>query len=103
MSVLGAAPEVFYNRGNRSHWLTLTMAGTRSNRDGIGARVVVNGQTQTVTTGGSYLSASDKRVHFGLGDAAHGSVEVFWPSGVHQVLKDVGADQFLTVEEPRQP
>jgi enediyne biosynthesis protein E4 len=103
MSVLGAAPEVFYNRGNRSHWLTLTMAGTRSNRDGIGARVVVNGQTQTVTTGGSYLSASDKRVHFGLGDAAHGSVEVFWPSGVHQVLKDVSADQFLTVEEPRQP
>ena len=103
MSVLGAVPEVFYNRGNRSHWLTLTMAGTRSNRDGIGARVVVNGQTQTVTTGGSYLSASDKRVHFGLGDAAHASVEVFWPSGVHQVLKDVSVDQFLTVEEPRQP
>jgi enediyne biosynthesis protein E4 len=103
MSVLGAAPEFFYNRGNRSHWLTLTMAGTRSNRDGIGARVVVNGQTQTVTTAGSYLSASDKRVHFGLGDAAHASVEVFWPSGVHQVLKDVSADQFLTVEEPRQP
>jgi hypothetical protein len=103
MSVLGAAPKVFYNRGNPSHWLTLTMAGTRSNRDGIGARVLVNGQTQTVTTGGSYLSASDKRVHFGLGDAAHASVEVFWPSGVHQVLKDVSADQFLTVEEPRQP
>jgi hypothetical protein len=103
MSVLGGSPEVFYNRGNGSHWLTVTLEGTRSNRNGIGARVVVNGQMQTVTTAGSYLSASDKRVHFGLGDAAHASVEVFWPSGAHQVLKDVSADQFLTVEEPRRP
>ena len=57
----------------------------------------------TITTGSSYLSASNKRVHFGLGDAAHASVEVFWPSGARQVLKEVSADQFLTVEEPRQP
>ncbi len=87
VSVLGGAPEVLYNRGNGAHWLTLTLVGTRSNRDGIGARVVVNGQTLTVTTGGSYLSASDKRVHFGLADSASASIEVFWPSGAHQLLK----------------
>ncbi len=103
VSVLGGTPKFFYNRGGRAHWLTLTMVGTRSNRDGIGARVVVNGQTQTVTTAGSYLSASDKRVHFGLADATRATIEVFWPSGAHQSLKDVAADQFLTLQEPRQP
>jgi hypothetical protein len=103
MNVLGGRPEIFYNRDRGAHWLTLTLIGTRSNRDGIGARVVVNGQTQNVTTAGSYLSASDKRVHFGLGNATIASVDLFWPSGVHQTLKDVKADQFLKVQEPRQP
>lgn len=103
MNVLGGPPEIFYNRESGPHWLTLTLIGTRSNRDGIGARVVVNGQTQNVTTAGSYLSASDKRVHFGLGAVKSASVDVFWPSGVHQSLKDVKADQFLKVREPRQP
>lgn len=103
MNVLGGRPEIFYNRERGAHWLTLTLIGTRSNRDGIGARVVVNGQTQNVTTAGSYLSASDKRVHFGLGNSTSASVDVFWPSGVRQTLKDVKADQFLKVQEPRQP
>jgi hypothetical protein len=100
MNVLGDRPEFFYNRGSGAHWLTLTLVGTRSNRDGIGARVVVNGQMQNVTTAGSYLSASDKQVHFGLGDAKTASVLVFWPSGSHQELKDVSGDQFLTIQEP---
>jgi hypothetical protein len=103
MSVLGGSPEIFYNQSRAAHWLTLTLVGSRSNRDGIGARVVANGQTQNVTTAGSYLSASDKRVHFGLGDSTHANVEVFWPSGVHQTLTGVAADQFLTVREPHQP
>jgi enediyne biosynthesis protein E4 len=103
MNVLGGPPEIFLNRDHAAHWLTLALTGTRSNRDGIGARVVVNGQTQDVTTSGSYLSASDKRVHFGLGSSTRASVDILWPSGVHQILKDVKVDQVLPVQEPRQP
>jgi len=103
MTVLGGPPQVFHNKISGGHWLTLTMIGTRGNRDGIGARVVVNGQTEIVTTSGSYLSARDKRVHFGLGAATSASVDVFWPSGTHQVLQHVAADQFLKIEEPRTP
>ncbi len=99
MSVLGGAPEIFLNHSNGGHWLTISLVGTRSNRDGSGARVVVNGQTQYATTAGSYLSASDKRVHFGLGEASTATVDVFWPSGIHQVLKNVEADHLLRIEE----
>src|SRR5205807_5259270 len=53
----------------RLHWLTITLHGTRSNRDGLGARVQANGQTRFATTAGSYESANDRRLHFGLGDA----------------------------------
>lgn len=101
MSVLDGGPEFFFNHDGSHHWLTITLVGTRSNRDGQGAHVVVNGQTQNATTAGSYLSASDKRVHFGLGSATSASVEVFWPSGAHQILRNVKADQFLTVKEPK--
>jgi hypothetical protein len=61
----------------------------------------VGSQWVTVTTGGSYLSASDKRAHFGLGKANQAqSIEIQWPSGIEQVLKQVPADQILTVDEP---
>ena len=107
-TVLGAHPQVFFNRGaanhaEGSHWLTITLRGTRSNRDGLGARVQVNGQTRFATTAGSYESASDKRLHFGLGKAGKAQVDVRWPSGIHQVLNDVHADQFLEVREPEKP
>jgi len=65
--------------------------------------VQVNGQTRFATTAGSYESASDKRLHFGLGGAKSAKVEVFWPSGSHQVLNEVSADQFLEVREPERP
>ena len=88
-----------------NHWLTLLLVGHRSNRDGIGAVIkltTANGsQWNTVTTGGSYLSSSDKRAHFGLGQAkAAESIEVRWPSGIVQTLKNIRADQILTVNEP---
>ncbi len=102
-SVLGGHPQVFMNRGGNAHWLTITLRGTRSNRDGLGARVQVNGQTRFATTAGSYESANDKRLHFGLGTAKTAKVEVLWPSGAHQVLNDVTADQFLEVREPERP
>jgi len=102
-AVLGGHPLLFRNRGGSAHWLTLALRGTKSNRDGYGARVLANGQTQFAAAAGSYLSSSDKRVHFGLGSAKTADVEVFWPSGTHQVLKGVQADQILEVREPEKP
>ena len=102
ITVLGGHPVVLMNHGGKQHWLTITLQGTRSNRDGLGARVRVNGQTRFATTAGSYLSANDKRLHFGLGDAVTADVEVRWPSGTRQSLKGVKADQFLEIREAAQ-
>ena len=99
MSVLGGPPQMFLNRGGTRHWLAISLRGTQSNRDGLGARVQVNGQSQDATTAGSYLSANDKLLHFGLGTAERAQVEILWPSGRRQTLKDVRADQFLEVRE----
>src|SRR5439155_4415039 len=103
MTPLGGHPLVLINRGGKQHWLVISLRGTRSNRDGLGARVRVNGQTRFATIAGSYLSASDKRLHFGLGAAATAKVESTWPSGIHQSLDDVRADQFLEVRDPEKP
>jgi hypothetical protein len=100
MTVLGGTAVVFRNRGGPAHWLTLELRGNRSNRDGIGARVRANGQAQYLTSAGSYLAASDKRVHFGLGAATTARIEILWPSGIVQKLDGVAADRFLTVVEP---
>jgi len=102
-TVLGGPVQVFMNRGGSGHWLTITLRGTRSNRDGLGARVHVNEQTRFATTAGSYESANDKRLHFGLGSAKTAKVEVLWPSGTHQVLDNVPADRFLEIREPERP
>ena len=101
-SNLGGRPSVFSNKGGREHWLTIKLQGTRSNRDGFGARLEVNGQTQFAGSGGSYLSASDKRVHFGLGNATEANVEVLWPSGTRQALHAVSADKFVEIREAQQ-
>jgi hypothetical protein len=97
---LGGEPLVLMNHGGTANWLTIALRGTHSNRDGLGARVKVNGQVRFATTAGSYISASDKRLHFGLGDAKLATVEIRWPSGVNQVLENVKANQFLEVREP---
>src|SRR6202040_2080549 len=103
MSSLGGRPQIFMNRCGKQHWLVISLRGTRSNRDGFGARVRVNGQTRFATAAGSYLSSSDKRLHFGLGTAETAKVEITWPSGTRQILTDVRADQFLEVREPEKP
>ncbi len=109
MTSLGGRPQVLMNNGpmnnggkagGTAHWLVISLRGTRSNRDGYGARVQVNGQTRYATSTVGYLSASDKRLHFGLGTAEKAKVEIAWPSGIHQTLNDVRADQFLEVREP---
>jgi enediyne biosynthesis protein E4 len=91
-----------------NHWLTLLLVGHKSNRDGVGAVIklttAAGSQWVTVTTGGSYLSASDKRAHFGLGaTSVVQSIQIRWPSGIVQTLSNVHADQILTVEEPVTP
>jgi hypothetical protein len=91
------------NRAGTAHWLTITLHGTRSNRDGLGARIQVNSQTRFATTAGSYESANDKRLHFGLGTLKTAKIEVLWPSGSRQLLNDVAADQFLEIREPERP
>lgn len=92
--------------GNGNHWLKVKLKGTTSNRDGIGAsiRLVAEDGTEQfayITTGGSYLSASDPRVHFGLARSRKANlIEIQWPSGIVQKLESVPADQILTVVEP---
>jgi hypothetical protein len=98
-TVLGGPPLVLLNGKGAAHWLVLNLVGTRSNRDGFGARVQVNGQTRFATSAGSYLSASDKRLHFGLGMSERATVDIVWPSGTHQRLNNVRADQFLDIHE----
>jgi len=86
--------------------MTLELVGHRSNRDAIGAEVKLvtakGAQWATVTTAGSYLSSSDKRVHFGLGaEAAAQTIEIRWPSGIRQILSDVRGDQIVKIDEPQ--
>lgn len=99
VSALGGRPLVLLNRGAKNHWLMLKLVGSRSNRDGVGARIKIGKQYAYVTTSGSYLSASDGRAHFGLGSAKQATVEILWPSGKRQVLENVAADRIVTVKE----
>lgn len=89
----------------QNHWLTLKLVGHKSNRDAIGAEVKLvtakGPQFATVSTAGSYLSSSDNRVHFGLGTESIAlSIEIRWPSGILQTLKNIRCDQILQVDEP---
>jgi len=98
---------ILHNRvGNGNHWLILNLIGTSSNRDAIGSKirlVTESGQQQTrfVSTAGSYLAASEKRAHFGVGSSKKiRLIEITWPSGIVQRLESVSADQILQVKEP---
>ncbi len=108
VSCLDGKPMVLINKGKLNHWITINTVGTASNRDGIGAKIHIvsaSGLSQFgfVSPAGSYLSANDKRVHFGIGpDRTLRSIEVTWPSGIVQTLKNISADQILTVREPRE-
>jgi enediyne biosynthesis protein E4 len=92
--------------GNGNHWLLVHLIGSAGNRDGIGAKlrlVTDDGREQHAfaSTAGSYLSASDKRVHFGLGSSKKiRLLEITWPSGTVQSLESIAADQILKIHEP---
>jgi len=100
-------PTFLHNESkNPGHWISIRTVGTKSNRDGIGARVALAAgtlrQIQDVTSGGSYLSQNDLRLHFGLGNATKvDQIEVRWPSGTIDRIENVPADRCMTLEEGR--
>lgn len=90
--------------GNGKHWLTLALRGTKSNHFGIGSRVRLfagnTAQSRQIGAQSSYLSQHSPRAHFGVGESTVvDSIKIYWPSGHQQVLRDVPADQILTVTE----
>ena len=108
VSVLGGRLQVLHNvTQNKNHWILLRLRGTTSNRMGIGARIKLTGddgltQYNAVTTSVGYASSSDCRVHFGLGASSKArEIEILWPSGTKQILKDVAGDRVVTIEEPK--
>jgi len=106
VTALAAPAELWINDSpGANHWLELRLEGTKSNRDAIGARikVVAGGTTQysQVAFASGYASSGAGPVHFGLGSAASASVvEIRWPSGIVQELKDVAADRIVRIKEP---
>ena len=97
--------ELFENRANNGHhWVSFQTIGTKSNRNGVHTRIAITAgkarQKATVRGGSSYLSASDRRVYFGLGEANKiEEVVVTWPSGTRETLKNLAADKFYTLTE----
>jgi hypothetical protein len=88
-----------------SHWIEFKLQGTKSNRDGIGARVKIvtksGPQYNHMTSSSGYASSSAGPVHFGLGaNASADSVEIRWPSGIVQQMRDVAGDRVVLVKEP---
>ena len=86
-------------------WLKLKLMGTHSNRSAIGARVTAHyagkQQVQEVLSQASFYSSNDPRLHFGLGNAETADLEIRWPDGNKQLMKDVAANQILTIKEPK--
>ena len=108
----GEDAQLFHNDGGeslaekRNHWLGVRLIGTKSNRDGIGAKLKVTAgalvSRDQAKGGMSFCSAQDPRIYFGLGEHAKVDLlEIEWPSGLHEAIKDLKADQIVTVEEGR--
>jgi hypothetical protein len=104
---LGGPPTLLRNDGgNKNNWIMVKCLGTRSNRSGIGTRVKVTAggrsQIDEVMSGSSYYSQNDLRLHFGLGKAKKvESVEISWPSGLKENLKDLPVNQLVIVQETK--
>ena len=101
-------PLLLHNGGAPgNHFVNFKLAGTKSNRDAMGARLRLQAggisQIREIAGGGSYLSQSDLRAHFGLGRATVAeSVEITWPSGLRQTFRNIAADAFYRVEEGKE-
>ncbi len=86
-----------------NHWLKVKLVGTRSNRSAIGATVIASyagkKQAQAVMAQSSYLSVSDRRLHYGLGQATTADLEIRWPNGAQERIPNVAANQLITIRE----
>ncbi len=106
---LNEPPRILMNSADSgNHWLMLQLTGRKSARDAIGAKIKLTTASgrmlyNHVAVSVGFMSSSDKRVHFGLGQETISSVEITWPSGIRQVLKNVAADRTLKLEEPEAP
>jgi len=105
VSNMNAPASLLVNQARTAnHWIALRTVGTKSNRDGIGARITVKAGSRIlvdeVRSGSSYISNSDMRAHFGLGAIAKLDwIEIRWPSGLIERFADLGADAVHTVRE----
>lgn len=105
---LNRKPRILISSGdNGHHWLMLDLRGTKSPRDAIGAFVKLTTASGRVlynhmSTSVGFMSTSERKIHFGLGgETKIASLEIEWPSGTKQVLRNVDADQVLVIEEPK--
>lgn len=108
LGVLNGSPVILRNNGTSNHWLGIKLLGQKSNRAGLGARVVVtsdDGRKQTfeVSSAGSYLSSNDARIIAGVGPARVKSVEVHWPGGMAQTISSTPLDSYMTIVEQHVP
>ncbi|HUE44299.1 MAG TPA: CRTAC1 family protein [Candidatus Sulfotelmatobacter sp.] len=103
----GDPPTLLRNQAlHKNHFVNFKLVGTKSNRDALGARIKITAgaisQMREIAGGGSYLSQSELRANFGLGEATViSTIEITWPSGAHQTLNDLPADHFYQIEESR--
>src|SRR5260370_40804208 len=99
--------ELWMNRSPMRHWLQLKLKGTKSNASALGAKVICHSGLRTqgtfVANSVGYASASDLRVHLGLGETERAALEIHWPSGMVQEMKDIPVAQRLHIEEPHPP
>jgi hypothetical protein len=101
VTALGETAELWQNVSPvPQHWIELRLSGTKSNRDGIGAKVRIGTQYLEAVTTVGYASTIDASLHFGLGEIARiPKIEIRWPSGTVQTLTGVEANQVLTIME----
>jgi hypothetical protein len=87
----------------KQNWLKIRLEGVKSNRSAIGARVIAHygnkTQAQALVSQSSYYSCNDPRLHFGLGDSTRATVEIYWPSGLHERHAELSANQLVTIRE----
>ncbi|PWT96055.1 MAG: RNA-binding protein [Blastocatellia bacterium] len=98
------APVILRNNGSKNNWLGISLSGLKSNRQGLGTRVVVTDSTGAkqifdVSTASSYLSSNDPRIVVGLGTKTAQSIQVKWPSGVVQTVTSPAVDRYMTIKE----
>jgi enediyne biosynthesis protein E4 len=104
VTALGEATELWQNTSPKANYLDVQLRGHQSNRDAIGAQVQLGKQLQIKTSAVSYASSVSAPLHFGLGaQSTPVTLEILWPSGRKQVLKDVAPNQLIKIEEPENP